>query len=454
MVRIWNRTGARRVAICIASGLTLGLLILLLVAADLDDEPAIAVAAPQPPAIGRRVVLPPAPAVRRGEATGGPGRSGDGDGDGEEIEVCGLGFMPREDALAPAVARRMTEMDTRLREQVATSLQQAAGVASAVGIWLESANAIERAMAPFAEREQACRQSADCLDRLDRETEPAREQASRPLLDALARSAVASTDPATYAVALRACRHDSLGPGLPGQCRLLTVERWAQIDPDNAVPWFHLLAEAMARHDDAAAEEALYRASTARSSRLYGDALLATAEPTLTVGFPGMDGVRAATEIAGIEQAWAFPDYDAVIEQLCSKAAVRDSNRRQTCDALATMLLDRGSTFVERGVALRLGRQLGWDAARLETLARETDAILAATTDAMSGQDAENVDCPSWQHRAEMATRRSRIGELAMAREQLARSGHSIDELADRQARRRLAADRAATASAPASASS
>lgn len=89
-----------------------------------------------------------------------------------------------------------------------------------------------------------------------------REVKSR--IEQIARLAAASKDPFVYAIALEACS-GRRGPD-GGSCNLLSTAQWVRLDPDNAVPWQALAAEARERDEPQAEDDALQLA--ARAPRL------------------------------------------------------------------------------------------------------------------------------------------------------------------------------------------
>jgi hypothetical protein len=78
------------------------------------------------------------------------------------------------------------------------------------------------------------------------EVMPMQEQAR----DTLIQLAVGSGDPAVYATAVSAC--DTYGDSAKGACAQLSLKGWAQVDPDNAVPWLLLAGKARVRGAGAA----------------------------------------------------------------------------------------------------------------------------------------------------------------------------------------------------------
>ncbi len=71
-------------------------------------------------------------------------------------------------------------------------------------------------------------------------------------IEQMARLAIGSQDPVVYALAVEACK---TWPAQEyGSCSLISRAQWAQLDPDNAVPWLELAAQA--RENNAADTEA------------------------------------------------------------------------------------------------------------------------------------------------------------------------------------------------------
>jgi hypothetical protein len=261
------------------------------------------------------------------------------------------------------------------------------------------------------------------------------EKAMRPQVDEMVRQAVDSTSPVVYAMAINACHH-VLDVAPSPSCQLISTERWTQIDPDDAGPWLRLGNEAAARHDMATADEALYRASVARSFRSVGEALLLYAEPALSSSFSDTDRLQAEWDVLAAQSILGISPMYAAVAQ-CSEEATEDSNRRQTCDAFANMLLERSSTL----------ERLHWPAGRVTALRQERDALDVAERDLLSS----HPGCESLRTVIDRETQHARLGQLASIRASIAASGRSFAELAGIAAARRK--EGAKTASAPSAAS-
>jgi hypothetical protein len=352
----------------------------------------------------------------------------------EEIEVCGAGFQPIDDAAlrfptfplpGPALVARVSD-----------ALKAGSSPpARALGIWLTSIDASRRAAAPLQAQIELCAEQKSCVDPLRERAWSAGRDAAREGLDALARDAADSADPAVYAMALQAC--GSFGPdhASEGNCQLINLQRWAQIDPDNVVPWTDLVSDAMARNQPDAASEALYRASVAGTSRMYGDTLLAIAEPALASGLTPTERRQMAWQILGLQAVWQLPSYATPVK-MCSGDALQDSNRRQVCDAYAQTLIDKGNTLIERALGTRIGERLQWPGDRLDTLFKERDAMSLAQHE----EGADSLSCAALERSIDRSMRDAGLGEIARARAAIAASGRSTEEWAALVRQRRQAA--------------
>jgi len=93
----------------------------------------------------------------------------------------------------------------------------------------------------------------------------------RGRIEQVARLAASSQDPFVYAIAMEACKGRSAGDG--GSCQLLSPAQWVRLDPDNAVPWRALAAEARERDEPLAEHAALQFADRAPRSDVHAGRL-------------------------------------------------------------------------------------------------------------------------------------------------------------------------------------
>ncbi len=90
-------------------------------------------------------------------------------------------------------------------------------------------------------------------------------------IEQVARLAAGSQDPFVYAIAMEACKGRSPSDG--GSCQLLSPAQWVRLDPDNAVPWRALAAEARDRDEPLAEQAALQFADRAARSDVHAGRL-------------------------------------------------------------------------------------------------------------------------------------------------------------------------------------
>jgi len=119
---------------------------------------------------------------------------------------------------------------------------------------------------------------------------------------ALAHLATTTSDPEAYALALYSCTAVA-----GGDCALLSYAQWAKLEPDNAVPWIYLAAEAEKRHDRSGVDAAMLRASKSRYSDEHLDAI---SRPFLSDDYASQPPAvqwDLAAQVIGIQAAVAIP---------------------------------------------------------------------------------------------------------------------------------------------------
>ena len=188
--------------------------------------------------------------------------------------------------------------------------------------------------------------------------------AARELADVLVRQAIASQDPAVYAMALESCR-GFVAEGA-GSCALLNRAQWARLDPDNVAPWLELGAEAHERGDAEAESDAMGHAALARRSDGYEELLPRLVERTLAGSAPSLRHALALTAARTAQAVWSASRSNHAYEYCASGLAV-DTVRLQ-CEAIAELLVRRNVGPVERRTGVAIGRQLGWPQDRLNAL--------------------------------------------------------------------------------------
>lgn len=282
-----------------------------------------------------------------------------------------------------------------------------------------------------------CTSGSDCLakHRALAQAVYAQAPASSDHLIALATT---SRDPWTVWLGLREC---DLRMQAPQACAGLTWRRLAMLDADNGAMWL-----ALAAHDPAAVDEAVYRASRARRFDDYGRRLSAAAVAALPQGLP--PGQRTAAWVALSRDDMLAPiDGVAFASKHCSEAAVRDANRAQLCEALARNLVEHGSSYLAAMIGHGIGARLGWPAAPREALHDEQRALAEVMRAEFEHGD---LGCRAIEASTTWARELARDGERAAARRWIERSGVPLAEWLRRaDAHRRDAAAVASAAATP-----
>jgi len=235
----------------------------------------------------------------------------------------------------------------------------------------------------------------------------------------LVASAVATTDPALYALALRACESSPASDRVG--CEGLSHRRWAQLDPDNAVPWFYLAGEAQRDGDPNLWHEALYRASLATRSDTYADQLLLAVEQAVPAGVARWQRLHHQLLAIGFAAGQGFPPYSAALA-FCEPGLLADANRRQLCERLAQRMTEQQRSLLELAIGTALGRHVGWPRERLQALRAET-YVLPKVSMERSLQLLLQSDCQSMQAFGEQLAQRAREGELRWMRSVLQEQG-------------------------------
>jgi hypothetical protein len=276
-----------------------------------------------------------------------------------------------------------------------------------------------------------------------------RQRDARGSAEALARLAVDSADPQVYAWAYRSCA--AAARDTAGSCQLINALQWARLDPGNGEPWFAVAREARSRRDGAGVDDAMFHVAAASVhdagwGRLVEEMVKAASQE---------DRMLVGTWLASAD-AMSYETLDLSLPDLsryCDARALANANRRDTCEKIATVLVDRSTTLLGRSVGVALAKRLDWPPARLAAVDEESDATRAVE----SREALRRTEPPSCSDiRSDLArlVDVGRLGEVEALRRRVARTGEPIAALADegRQlARRAEAAGAAREAASPAS---
>lgn len=336
------------------------------------------------------------------------------------LDVCGIGVVKESEWRAPArveVERRSVE---GLRERVAAELAARGD---------ESSRAVALAVLALGWNEPApdmsCR-TPDCPEA--RENAAAmeaswmrRNAATQGSRDQLARLAAGTRDPEVYAWAYGLCSMHGRDDA-DSHCRMLSAEQWARLDPDNGVPWLAVADAAKQRRDTAAVTEALHRVSVATSMQTDFLRLSTRVVEQLSDKHPPQESFGLVAQVVGMQFAMVLP-Y-AVASSECSVSAVRDANRLQQCAALAENLWSRGTSAMDRAMALAIGKRVGWPAERWQTGREELDALMRSGM-LLGGE--QPLSCDAITRQTQYFQRLSQGGEIDALREHMRASGRTLD---------------------------
>ncbi|MGH8798499.1 MAG: hypothetical protein ACREXI_15680 [Caldimonas sp.] len=380
-----------------------------------------------------------------------------------EVEVCGVGIIDLASPEGAAQLERASDDAEVAVPRLVRAMQDSGDErVRALGLYMGAGFAGAQAARDATPPPADCAADEACRQRYDAASMDSYAAGARPLTDTLARAASTTRDPMVYAVAMQACLRATMpGRGRPGTCQLISAEQWARLDPDNAVAWLQVAASARSRGDAEAEAEALLRVGSARESRLYGDRLPAMALALLPSEVPPLERLQIEAELVGVFAAWTYPDYQNAT-RYCSVEAMRDANRRQDCDAIASSLVTHGSTLIEQAIGKAIGTRAGWSDERIDAAKSDFDAARMIQERIFPTGD-EMYACRSIAQMRTYLGRLAQGGEVGAARLAIEESGSTTADLAreyrviaersKREAETRAAADQAASAAASAASS-
>ncbi len=262
---------------------------------------------------------------------------------------------------------------------------------------------------------------------------------------AAAQLAQSTSQPQAYGMAWLACRNaararesdiissvpplapDALPMGLPepsavaGACAGLSLERWAQLAPDNAAPWLELAAVAQQRGDRAQAIDGMYHAGLARSVNTGWGWL-----PGIVAGVlpeSAIEGGRMQLMLDVTGQQSSMMDLTGVsgIGSFCGAPALADANTHQQCERIAQLMMGRSPNVSERLVGVGLAERLGLPASQMPVSRKEVTAALQSISDDFQGAMAQPQGCDALGRINRWLADSSRQGEWQAAQQRLAR---------------------------------
>jgi hypothetical protein len=213
-----------------------------------------------------------------------------------------------------------------------------------------------------------------------------------PWVAQLAAIASTSDDAKVVAQAVRACEGQS---GIPA-CSATTAERWARLEPGNLVPWMLILNHARAQRDAAGMNEALHRMSVSQLAagyEIYAWKKLATQADA------GTDLQRlVATEQMGALRLLGTFEIGGLLAE-CQKPLIADANRRQVCDRIANVIVEKSDSYFDATLGASIGRLVGWSNSKLAAVRAERLAAAQVAQEsfqpAFTTDGAQKLDCQS-----------------------------------------------------------
>jgi hypothetical protein len=194
------------------------------------------------------------------------------------------------------------------------------------------------------------------LDSANPDTPGENKPQDTPVNNRLVLLAIETSDPVIYALALSECGDHGYNMAV-GPCQGLSWEHWANIDPDNAAPWFAVAGKAGSSGDRRGVEDALAKASTASHFDTYAGTVGTIALNALPRDMAPLDkAVAGANVMTGL--GVGIPTID-IASTLCSDASIQEPTRRQQCTSLTNHLADDGTSVIDVLVAVTLAKRLG-----------------------------------------------------------------------------------------------
>jgi hypothetical protein len=320
------------------------------------------------------------------------------------LDICGLGKVPIDTSDPFAAGRFLGELTNKARARWLSALLDSDDIrARAAGLFLEGKLTGNDSVQPFEEQTR----------------------------DALVQLAVGASDPAIYALAVYACNTYS-DPAPTGSCQQITLNKWARLDTDNAVPWLLVAGQAHARNDATTETAAFGQAAKAHKADAYNYSLYTFTESELPRDVTPLERWYLAVELIGIESATASVEYVGASKH-CSAEAMQDRGVRQQCNALAELMVSNGTTLLDLGIGTHIGARAGWSNARVAGLTEERDALMQAITQTTPNNNDDLWTCDGVRRGNAYMGQWVRLGEIGAARDSLDRSGETVAELAQKQ---------------------
>ncbi len=333
-------------------------------------------------------------------------------------EICGLG---KEDAQAMLSSKGLglTGTSSQIVAALTTKLIQSERARDkALGLFMQADQVGSAAWDAERLNRPGCDVAEpDCREKPFEASQRARAMATEPLV----KLALSTGDVDAYAMALYACRSIKTGA-----CSSVTYERWAVMEPNNAVVWFSLASQAQVRGDIQAHMFALQRAATATDFNTRVPAFDVASVGSL---LPAGDPLEAwAVGDMLIRMSLFNGDRYSGVGRYCARIGKDPDINRSICDVLATKLEQKDQSLTGGAIAVSIGEKLGWSAERVQLLKDERTVARGHDWETNMGKD--SFTCTALEERRKWVSQSMLKGERAVARDVVSKSGKSLAEVA------------------------
>jgi hypothetical protein len=230
--------------------------------------------------------------------------------------------------------------------------------------------------------------------------------------DELVQLAAGGSDPAVYAIAVGLCQKELSNAVTAGACQRISLTEWARVDPSNAVPWIAVAQAARARGDLQAEAAAFARGAEARQMHYSGESMLQSGLTEVPRDATPAEKASLSVELIGYEAAFIGPELSEVM-RYCSVAAVKQTNIREECNAVAELLVGPETSLLYFSLGIRLGERVGWPPQQVQQLSAEKEALFQLE----AGNTLVPSSCDGVARINTFIDDRVRLGEIAALRE-------------------------------------
>ena len=337
-----------------------------------------------------------------------------------QVELCGYGqvTVDPEQQFYPAEVKAASDA---LLERVAAAMSESAVPAQRAAAGVLRANMRRAAAAEaFAAKQPRCADNNECWIKARASgLQPLREEADRLATDVTATRAARA-----YGIAYQLCREAYPDRKGAGPCGRLSAEQWAQLEPDNVVPWLYAASRARATGDATALNQALRSAAVTTAARTYWMPQLTVASHAAFAQENAGIRLAALMDLIGPYANFPIPDFQALMEYC--PPGVSDEHRRRECGAIASALIN-GTGLLELSIGSAIGRNAGWPVEQVEAVRQRADAIKQAGSPVWDTPD--YWSCERLKAVEAFATTLAAGGEVAAGQLAIKASGRSVGEL-------------------------